>query len=49
MSIHRVALLTLLAGLLACSAPGCVMQRTVKNGNQVVSQGYVVKAPLVDQ
>ncbi len=48
MSIQRIALLTLVLGFIALCATGCVMQRTVKAGNEVVSQGYVVKAPLID-
>jgi hypothetical protein len=46
MSIRRAAHFTLVLGF-AFGATGCVMQRTVKNGNQVVSEGYVVKAPLI--
>ncbi len=48
MSIQRLALLTLVVGFIAICATGCVMYRTVKEGNEVVSQGYVVKAPLID-
>jgi uridine phosphorylase len=47
MSIHRVARLALAMAFIGLGTTGCVMQRTVKNGDQVVSQGYVVKAPLV--
>ena len=48
MSIRRLALLTLVVGFIAICATGCVMHRTVKDGNEVGSQGYVVKAPLID-
>ena len=47
MSIHRVALFIFVLGLIAVCATGCVMQRTVKDGDEVVAQGYVVKAPLI--
>jgi hypothetical protein len=48
MSIYRVALLACLLGFIAFCATGCVMQRTVKEGDSVVAQGYVIKAPLID-
>ena len=46
---HRLAfaLLTVVSGFIAFCATGCIMHRTVKNGNEVVSQGYVVKAPII--
>lgn len=47
MSIRRIALFALVLGFIAFCATGCIMHRTVKNGNEVVSQGYVVKAPLI--
>lgn len=47
MSIRRVALFIFVLGVIALCATGCIMHRTVKNGNEVVAQGYVVKAPLV--
>jgi hypothetical protein len=47
MSIQRVALIILLLGFIALCANGCVMQRTVREGDEVVAQGYVVKAPLL--
>jgi hypothetical protein len=47
MPIRRVALFVFVLGVFALGASGCVMHRTVKNGNEVVSQGYVVKAPLI--
>ena len=46
MSIQRVALFTFMLGFIALCATGCVMHRTVKDGNEVVAQGYVVKSPL---
>jgi hypothetical protein len=42
--ISRVALPICLLGFVALCASGCVMRRTVKEGNEVVAQGYVVKA-----
>jgi len=45
MPIQHIALLTFV--LLALCATGCVMRRTVKEGNEVVAQGYVVKSPLI--
>lgn len=48
MSTYRIALLTSVLGFIACCATGCVMQRTVKEGDSVVAQGYVIKAPLID-
>ena len=44
----RVVVLCLLSGVIAVSASGCLMQRTVKEGDAVVARGYVVKAPLID-
>lgn len=48
MSISRLASVVLALGFIALSATGCVMQRTVKDGDSVVSRGYVVKAPFID-
>jgi hypothetical protein len=46
--MFRAALIiTCLLGFVAVCATGCVMRRTVKEGNEVVAQGYVVKSPLV--
>jgi hypothetical protein len=42
--ISRVAHGICLLGFVALCASGCVMRRTVKEGNEVVAQGYVVKA-----
>lgn len=47
MSIPRIAFLLLVLSFVALSATGCIMQRTVKDGDEVVAQGYVVKAPLI--
>jgi len=40
-------IITCLLGFVAVCASGCVMHRTVKEGNEVVAQGYVVKTPLI--
>lgn len=45
MPIRRIALFTFV--LLALCATSCVMRRTVKEGDEVVAQGYVLKAPLI--
>lgn len=47
MSIHRATVVILVLGLIALCAAGCVMHRTVKDGEEVVAQGYVVKSPLI--
>ena len=47
MPLQRFALLAGLLGFIILGASGCVMHRTVKDGNEVVAQGYVVKAPLI--
>jgi hypothetical protein len=46
-SILRRAFLACLVGLFAIGATGCLMRRTVKEGNEVVAHGYVVKSPLI--
>ena len=47
MPIRNVAVMICILGFIAFCASGCVMHRTVKDGNEVVAQGYVVKAPLI--
>ncbi len=47
MPIRRVALITCLLGFIGFCASGCVMQRTVKEGDAVVAKGLVVKSPLM--
>jgi hypothetical protein len=47
MLIARAALVTFLLGLVALCATGCVVQRTVKEGDAVVAQGYAIKVPRV--
>ena len=49
MPIHRIALFTLGLGFVFLCAAGCVMQRTVKDGDSVIAQVYVVKEPLIAQ
>jgi hypothetical protein len=45
--MSRAALRTFLLGFVALCATGCIMRRTVKEGSEVVAQGYVVKSPLI--
>ena len=40
---HTVALFLI---LIALSTSGCLMRRTIKEGDHVVAEGYVVKPPL---
>lgn len=42
-------MLTFVLGCIALGTAGCVMRRTVTEGDTVVSQGYVVKAPLINR
>jgi hypothetical protein len=42
--MSRAAVLILL--LSALSTNGCLMRRTVKEGDRVIAEGYVVKPPL---
>jgi hypothetical protein len=49
MPLQRLALLACLLGFIVLGSTGCVVHRTVKDGNEVVAQGYVVKAPVVAQ
>ena len=42
--MSRAALFALL--LIALSTSGCLMRRTVKEGDRVIAEGYVVKPPL---
>jgi hypothetical protein len=44
--ITRRAFIACLATFIVLGATGCVMQRTVKEGDEVIAQGYVVKSPL---
>lgn len=46
MSIRSMCCLSLACALIALVFSGCVMQRTVKDGDVVVQKGYVVKGPL---
>ena len=47
MRLQRLALLAFLLVFIVIGTTGCVMHRTVKDGSEVVAQGYVVKAPLI--
>ena len=47
MSIPRLSLLAIGLGFTVLCGSSCVMQRTVKEGDEVVAQGYVVKSPLI--
>ena len=49
MPLQRLPLLTCLVGFIVLGATGCVVQRTVKDGDEVIAQGYVIKAPIVAQ
>ncbi len=40
--------LVALCGAAALTSSGCLMQRTVKEGGQVISQEYVVETPIID-
>jgi hypothetical protein len=42
MTLSRTALLL----LIALYTSGCLMRRTVKEGDRVIAEGYVVKPPL---
>lgn len=47
MSRAPALIIASLLGFVAVFVTGCVMRRTVKEGNEVVAQGYVVKSPLI--
>jgi hypothetical protein len=47
MPTSRNALMAAVLALVLFSATGCVMHRTVKEGDEVVAQGLVVKSPLI--
>ena len=47
MRLQRLALLAFFLVFIVIGTTGCVMHRTVKDGSEVVAQGYVVKAPLI--
>lgn len=47
MPLPRLVLLTLSLAFICLCATGCLMRRTVTEGDEVVAQGYVVKAPLI--
>jgi hypothetical protein len=47
MPTPRIAIYSLLFGFIAFGSSGCLMQRTVKDGDSVVARGYVVKAPII--
>jgi hypothetical protein len=49
MSIRFRALLTLVAGFILLGTTGCLVRRTVTEGNEVVSDGYVWKGPRSDR
>jgi len=47
MNLRRVALITSVLGFMVIFVTGCVVRRTVKDGDDVVAEGYVVKTPLI--
>lgn len=47
MPIPRLVLVAIVIAIITLGSSGCVMRRTVTERNQVVAQGYVVKAPVL--